>query len=110
MILLYSTMPHFMFVETSCKKDSNPCAHTCHHTPLGPRCSCNSGYVLAGDGHSCRDQDECHETRGGSPCSQLCRNTAGSYICSCAKGYMLRADGRSCKAKGIAKSSKVTRT
>uniref|UniRef100_H2Y970 VWFA domain-containing protein n=1 Tax=Ciona savignyi TaxID=51511 RepID=H2Y970_CIOSA len=50
--------------------------------------------MLAEDGHSCPDIDECANNNGA--CEVFCNNTAGSYECSCPEGQGLRNDGRSC--------------
>ncbi|XP_038213650.1 low-density lipoprotein receptor-related protein 4 [Zerene cesonia] len=64
-----------------------------------PACSCPLGYLLAEDGYSCRDIDECMYEQD-PVCSQTCSNTQGSFRCGCMTGYVLRPDGRSCKATG----------
>lgn len=79
--------------DASC--DTGICEQNCKRTPYGPVCSCNEGFRLAGDKHSCYDIDECLET---DPCSQECTNTEGAYRCSCFTGYMLRSDKTTCKA------------
>ena len=56
--------------------------------------TCPSGYVLASDGATCGDVDECATANGG--CAQTCTNTAGSYDCSCGTGYALDADLHGC--------------
>jgi MYXO-CTERM domain-containing protein len=50
--------------------------------------------VLAADGHSCNDVNECGIANGG--CAQTCTNSSGSFTCSCSAGYMLNMDGHSC--------------
>ncbi|KAJ2950742.1 hypothetical protein O0L34_g9004 [Tuta absoluta] len=62
-------------------------------------CACPVGYVLANDGYSCRDIDECMYEQD-PVCSQTCSNTVGSFQCGCMTGYVLRPDGRSCKSTG----------
>ena len=75
-------------------------------------CSCQSGYVLAGDNLTCtgkltllvdflsiciigvQDINECSISDG--YCSDVCTNFFGSYICSCYPGYQLDVDGTTC--------------
>ncbi|KOC62359.1 Vitellogenin receptor [Habropoda laboriosa] len=79
----------------ACTKN-NPCSNMCHRTPVGPVCSCRSGYKLSSDLKSCEDIDECKE----NSCSQICHNTKGSFTCSCNEGYIIRGDRTSCKVAG----------
>uniref|UniRef100_A0A3Q2P057 Nidogen 1 n=1 Tax=Fundulus heteroclitus TaxID=8078 RepID=A0A3Q2P057_FUNHE len=53
-------------------------------------CSCLPGFV--GDGRTCRDVDECQQSR----CHQdaVCTNTQGSFVCRCRPGYS--GDGYYC--------------
>ena len=53
-----------------------------------------SGYVLAPDGHSCNDINECQSSNGG--CTQVCVNQPGSYQCSCNTGYMFDGNSHTC--------------
>ncbi|XP_028171895.1 low-density lipoprotein receptor-related protein 4-like isoform X3 [Ostrinia furnacalis] len=62
-------------------------------------CACPLGFLLADDGYSCRDIDECMYEQD-PVCSQTCSNTVGSFQCGCMTGYILRPDGRSCKPTG----------
>ncbi|XP_043487916.1 vitellogenin receptor isoform X1 [Polistes fuscatus] len=73
---------------------NDPCQQKCNKTPLGPVCTCNSGYKLASDGVSCEDINECELNL----CSQICHNTRGGFKCSCESGYVLQKDKLSCKA------------
>ncbi|XP_064458298.1 low-density lipoprotein receptor-related protein 2-like isoform X2 [Ornithodoros turicata] len=82
--------------ETQCDKDNGGCAHLCHGSPLGPKCSCHPGYFLSNDLKTCEDIDECKRP---GHCSHFCENVKGSYKCSCASGYSLGADGRYCKVE-----------
>ncbi|XP_065166985.1 vitellogenin receptor Yl-like [Atheta coriaria] len=85
--------------QTSCKSHtSNPCDQKCQPTPNGPMCGCNPGFILAGDGQTCKDALEC--SREPPICSQLCKEQIGSYSCSCYDGYVIRADKTSCKSTG----------
>ena len=57
----------------------------CVDTFRGFACRCPAGWE--GDGHTCKDIDEC--ALGISGCDQICINTPGSYRCDCNPGYTL---------------------
>lgn len=80
-----------------CVENTNGCAHTCTNTRGSYSCSCDPGYRLASDRHSCADIDECAEDTDG--CNQTCINTVGSYMCSCDSGYRLASDKQKCNGK-----------
>ncbi|XP_043915687.1 low-density lipoprotein receptor-related protein 2-like [Protopterus annectens] len=81
------------------QKCNKRCSHSCHQTPVGPRCTCQHGYKLDLDGQFCIDLDECKELEV-KPCSQNCVNKLGTYSCGCHPGYQLEPDGHRCKAMG----------
>jgi hypothetical protein len=76
----------------------------------GGKCSCLTGYQLAGDDKHCQDVDECLSLadddkhcqdideclsdNGG--CSEICVNLPGSYTCACGTGKEISEDKRSC--------------
>ncbi|XP_063059788.1 endosialin [Engraulis encrasicolus] len=64
-----------------------PCEYHCEPTGTGRqsgyRCTCAHGYLLAPDGRSCVDIDECQQ----APCPQLCVNAPGTFECRCLEGY-----------------------
>ena len=60
-------------------------------------CFCQDGYVLAEDGKSCEDVDECSADDSNGGCEVYCRNLAGSYECICRLGYLLESDKKTCK-------------
>jgi len=77
-----------------CRED-NPCQDQCINTDVGSECACrNAGYLLADDGVSCNDVDECADNNGG--CQVGCVNLEGSYECTCNDDQMLTADGFTC--------------
>ena len=82
-----------------CSKGSDGCGQTCTNIIGSYSCSCDIGYRLASDGHSCNDINEC--ALGSDGCAQTCTNTIGSYRCSCNPGYRLESDGHSCGGKFI---------
>ena len=83
-----------LHVQSVSSKDN--CDHTCTNTYGGSfTCSCNAGYTLDADGHTCKDTDECRD--GTANCRHICVNTQGSFTCSCNPGYTLDADGHTCK-------------
>lgn len=82
----------------SCDTMNNPCSQDCLKTPAGPMCKCRDGYKLMGDGHTCKDIDECEQDP--PVCSQICANLEGNHICDCYEGFNLRADKKSCKSTG----------
>ncbi|CAH8874719.1 unnamed protein product [Trichobilharzia szidati] len=70
----------------------NKCDHMCKNTVPHYTCTCQAGYRLSVDGHSCIDIDECTTVVGNNgtlcPYGQRCINTPGSYECKqlCAPG------------------------
>ncbi|XP_033629026.1 low-density lipoprotein receptor-related protein 2-like [Asterias rubens] len=75
-----------------CRSPDYPaCSYGCVDEPLSYHCTCDDGYTLGEDQHTCVDFDECAETP--SVCSQVCINLAGSYLCTCAWGYTHGAEG-----------------
>ncbi|XP_032148954.1 low-density lipoprotein receptor-related protein 2 isoform X4 [Sapajus apella] len=81
--------------QNSCSDFNGGCTHECVQEPLGAKCLCPSGFVLANDSKTCEDVDECDIP---GSCSQHCYNMRGSFRCSCDTGYLLESDGRTCKA------------
>ncbi|XP_033117225.1 uncharacterized protein LOC117117126 [Anneissia japonica] len=85
---------------SDCSLDVNECpgncAFYCNNTFGSYTCSCPSGFLLAGDGVNCVDENECLTT--GQRCEYDCLNTDGGFFCICQDGYQIGADGFSCKA------------
>ncbi|XP_034247207.1 protein kinase C-binding protein NELL1-like [Thrips palmi] len=77
--------------------------HTCHQNAsclnLQTTYACHCDVGFSGDGHSCRDVDECLSEGGleGHHChsNTRCANTPGSYVCQCLDGYR-RVDKFNC--------------
>ena len=63
-------------------------------------CSCQNGYELSNDNHTCTDIDECTVNDNGG-CEQICHNTNGSYYCSCLPAYFLSNNSHNCTGKVI---------
>eukprot|EP00656_Telonema_subtile_P044842 TRINITY_DN510_c0_g1_i7.p1 TRINITY_DN510_c0_g1~~TRINITY_DN510_c0_g1_i7.p1 ORF type:complete len:751 (+),score=116.65 TRINITY_DN510_c0_g1_i7:127-2379(+) len=53
---------------------------SCHNTVGGFTCSCDRGYQLNPDGHTCDDVDECSVNNGN--CEHTCENTVGGHHCT----------------------------
>ena len=70
------------------------CDQGCNNTDGSFQCFCDSGYLLSGDGMTCRDIDEC--LSGLHQCQQDCVNTDGGFRCNCNSGYQLNSDQATC--------------
>ncbi|XP_022801631.1 mucin-like protein isoform X3 [Stylophora pistillata] len=81
--------------DSPCQNDKHSCQHICY---LGlnkvQQCACRRGYLLGGDGNTCKDIDECATNK--DRCNHKCSNTEGSYTCSCVDGFRLDADNVTC--------------
>jgi hypothetical protein len=77
-----------------CAERTDGCAQTCTNIVGSYSCSCNTGYRLASNKHSCNDINEC--VLGTHTCNQTCINAVGSYTCSCYSGYRQASDERTC--------------
>jgi len=58
-----------------------------------PECHCREGHSLGPDGRSCRDINECEETRSRCPRGSICVNLDGGFFCTCPPGQELAANG-----------------
>ncbi|KAG2458363.1 ALAT2 aminotransferase, partial [Polypterus senegalus] len=68
---------------------------SCLNTLGSFSCTCEPGFVLALDGKSCVDVDECSfEDRCRRELGNICVNTLGSYACNCHTGF--RAEKLAC--------------
>ena len=74
----------------------------CTNTEGGYQCTCNSGYELNADGHTCDDVDECSVGSHDCDDNASCTNTDGSFTCACNPGY--EGDGKTTK-EGLTLSS-----
>ena len=91
-----------------CQDGHGRCNQTCTNIIGSYICSCNSGYVLAQDGHNCNgkhmqsgticvvysisfpispDIDECLDGSYSCDVNAHCINVIGSYMCFCNGGY-----------------------
>lgn len=84
-------------VADACKRNNGGCAHNCIGNGIDYNCSCDLGFELESDRHSCSDFDECNSTSGDHKCAHICINTVGSYACACKPDYKLETDGFACK-------------
>ncbi|XP_078364160.1 uncharacterized protein LOC144648501 [Oculina patagonica] len=80
-----------------CVKNNGGCEQKCVRHGSGYNCTCNTGFKLRSDRHTCIDINECNSTSDGHKCAQICVNTVGSYACACRKGYKLKNDGLGCE-------------
>ncbi|XP_075921830.1 oncoprotein-induced transcript 3 protein isoform X1 [Petromyzon marinus] len=79
-----------------CERDSSSCQGEDCAQP--PSCRCGHGMLLAEDGNTCMDVNECEEANGG--CAEVCVNLRASFRCECPVGQVLSPDGRSCLGEG----------
>ena len=77
-----------------CDTKNGGCEQNCHNTIGSYYCTCDIGYQLDNDYHSCPDINECATRNGG--CDQHCHNTIGSYFCTCDSGWRLDPDRHTC--------------
>ena len=78
-----------------CSEGTSGCSQLCTNTIGSYTCTCDNGYQLTNDNHTCTDIDECTVNNNGG-CEQTCHNTNGSYYCSCLNGYSIDANGHNC--------------
>ena len=77
-----------------CSEGTSGCNQICSNTLGSYTCSCQDGYELDIDNHTCIDIDECIDDNGG--CDHTCVNTNGSYYCLCNDSYVLNYDRHRC--------------
>ncbi|XP_078695035.1 mucin-like protein [Branchiostoma floridae x Branchiostoma belcheri] len=77
-----------------CASANGGCEQTCVNTLTSYYCTCNNGFNLAADGHTCNNINECLVDNGG--CEHTCRDTVGSYECSCRSRHRL-VSGTECR-------------
>ena len=74
-----------------CTDGISGCSQICINTNGSYTCTCDNGYQLSNDNHTCNDINECTIIHNGG-CEQTCLNTNGSFACSCTSGYQLLSD------------------
>lgn len=82
--------PACVDIDECASSDANKCvdnAH-CQNTPGAYTCSCPAGYLLAEDGFTCNNIDECAAAT--DPCGGhgQCVDTNGGYQCTCDAGFV----------------------
>ncbi|XP_045916528.1 thrombomodulin [Micropterus dolomieu] len=65
------------------------CAHDCLKSGDSYACVCDHGFMLAQDGRSCVDFDDCMDKRQCPGENFQCVNTVGGFHCACKEGYKL---------------------
>ena len=78
-----------------CSEGTSGCSQLCTNTISSYTCTCDNGYQLTNDNHTCTDIDECTLNNNGE-CEQDCINTIGSYQCQCREGFQFSSNGRNC--------------
>lgn len=81
----------------------NGCTQKCNNNVGSYTCSCDPGYRLSKNRHTCDDIDECKKQ---DSCQHTCHNNVGSFTCSCRGGYELAADNISCIGKWYLKAKR----
>ncbi|XP_072375034.1 kielin/chordin-like protein isoform X2 [Scyliorhinus torazame] len=97
----------FIMIETSngvsckdldeCTGNRSPCQQRCQNVVGSFICSCQPGFYLHNNGHSCTDVNECRWIGESRVCHHSCHNTVGSYLCFCRSGFRLLADRSTCE-------------
>lgn len=98
-----------------CGTNQDNCDQNCHNTYGSYFCTCDSGWRLSSNDHTCVgkkvvtseilwnilynnyyyiDINECLEFSSG--CNQICHNTPGSSYCTCQPGFILSANNHTC--------------
>ncbi|KAI8482345.1 hypothetical protein Bbelb_399360 [Branchiostoma belcheri] len=75
--------------------DRGGCEQKCHNLHGSYYCTCDDGYTLAEDRHSCDDIDECP-----APGCHFCMNVPGSYRCTCPQRHRL-TNGKDCRDEDL---------
>ena len=88
-------MHSYLLDIDECSEGVSGCSQICVNTIGSYTCSCQNGYKLSNDNHTCTDIDECTVNNNGG-CEQICHNTSGSYYCSCLTGYLLNNNDHYC--------------
>ena len=76
------------------------CEHLCRviEDKESAECFCPDGYILAEDGKTCDDVDECSDGSNGG-CEVYCWNVPGSFQCLCRKGFVIEDNKKTCTGK-----------
>ena len=79
-------------------ENNGGCQHNCFDYLVTPKthCTCNAGYRLRDDLHTCEFIDLC-DSRNNGGCSHYCLHEEGQMLeCSCPEGYKLTFDQKTC--------------
>lgn len=80
-----------------CRENPSVCTHVCTNIVGSYVCSCHRGYILAPDGRSCTNLQDC-SSFGGRACEFNCQNTpGGGFTCICPPGFELAVNGQDCQ-------------
>ena len=90
----YTIIIDYLIDIDECSDGTSGCSQLCTNTIGSYTCTCDNGYQLTNDNHTCTDIDECTVNNGG--CEKTCHNINGSYYCSCLNGYYLNNDDHNC--------------
>ncbi|XP_019636957.1 PREDICTED: mucin-like protein isoform X1 [Branchiostoma belcheri] len=82
-------------VDECDQPDRGGCEQKCHNLHGSYYCTCDDGYTLAEDRHSCDDIDECP-----APGCHVCMNVPGSYRCTCPQRHRL-VNGKDCRDEDL---------
>ena len=107
----YTSCPLYADIN-ECALGISGCTDVCTNIVGSYYCTCQTGYELTNDNHTCTGQliiqhydntfknadiNECDQNNG--KCSQICFNEVGSYVCECQNGYQLDQTGLNCDGK-----------
>ena len=115
-MLLITKQLHADINECLTRTNNSGCAQICNNTAGFYRCSCNHGYELTSDNHTCTGMwipstyvimtamalcfmlhSDISECLGTHDCSQLCVELEGRHECRCFDGYELADDHITCE-------------
>jgi len=78
-----------------CAQNNGGCDQNCIDTYQGYNCTCDDGYSLREDLHSCEEVDEC-ASEFTNLCSHDCKNLIGTFYCDCPSTHFMGEDRLNC--------------